>query len=175
MVARRILKPVLPEIGEDGAARLAELVAREDDANVEPHPIRRLAALLPPDPQFAAAVAARLRLSNKALKRLVSAAETGPAEEPRALAYRIGTDEAIDRLLLAGAPADAVRSLAGWEAPRLPLSGEDLIAMGLAPGPIVAATLQAVERAWIANGFPQNENDIRALARGEVERALGQG
>jgi poly(A) polymerase len=44
--------------------------------------------------------------------------------------------------------------------------------MGLAPGPVVAATLQAVERAWIANGFPADDEQVRALAQAEVERAL---
>jgi poly(A) polymerase len=172
MVGRGILKPVLPEIGEEGVARLAALVPREAEAGVEPNAVRRLAALLPSDLQVAAAVAARLRLSKKAMKRLVSAAEARTSEPPKALAYWIGTDEAVDRLLLAGAPAEEVRSLAGWEAPRLPLTGGDLIAMGLAPGPVVAATLQAVEKAWIAHGFPKDDEEVRALARAEVERAL---
>ena len=172
MVERGILKPVLPEIDEAGAARLAALVLRESETGVQPNAVRRLAALLPPNPQVAAGVAARLRLSKKAMKRLVSAAEARAPEPPKALAYWIGTDEAVDRLLLAGAPAEEVRSLAGWEAPRLPLTGGDLIAMGLAPGPVVAATLQAVERAWIAHGFPQDAEQVGALARAEVERTL---
>ena len=173
MVERGILKPVLPEIDEAGAARLEALVARERQAGVEPNAIRRLAALLPPDPQLVATVAARLRLSNKQTKRLVSAAEPGAPDPPRALAYRIGTDEAVDRLLLGAASAEEVRSLAGWQSPRLPLTGGDLIAMGLAPGAVVARTLQAVERAWIERDFPADEEQVRALARTEVERALG--
>src|SRR5204862_8229428 len=63
MIARGILKPVLPEIG--AADRLAALVAAERSAGIAPHPIRRLAALLPADRDVAAAVAARLRLSKR--------------------------------------------------------------------------------------------------------------
>ncbi|MCW2957077.1 MAG: [cytidine(C)-cytidine(C)-adenosine (A)]-adding enzyme, partial [Thermoleophilia bacterium] len=58
MIERGILRPVLPEIaGTDG---LRALVAREQAAGVAPDPLRRLAALLPPDPALAASLAARL-------------------------------------------------------------------------------------------------------------------
>ena len=55
--------------------------------------------------------------------------------------------------------------------PPLPIKGGDLIAMGLPPGPIVAATLQAIERAWARAGFP-GEEETRALARAQVDQAL---
>jgi poly(A) polymerase len=174
MVGRGILTPVLPEIDRSGVQRLKELIQREQAAGVEGEALRRLAALLPPDPAIAASMAARLRLSNKASKRLVSAAEqdAGEAEEPRALAYRIGIEEAIDRLLLRQSDPAMIQCLRGWEKPRFPLSGGDLIAMGLKPGPIVARTLQALERDWISQGFPDDEKAVRALARTHVDRAL---
>ena len=43
---------------------------------------------------------------------------------PQALAYRVGTDCAVDRLLLAGAAREAA-AIAGWNAPRLPIGGGD--------------------------------------------------
>jgi poly(A) polymerase len=109
--------------------------------------------LLPPDPALATAIAARLKLSNKARKRLASAAEPALDSTPRALAYRLGTENAVDRLLLAGDPA-AARAIAGWQPPRLGVGGGDLIARGVPQGPRVAATLHAIEREWIAAGFP---------------------
>ena len=178
MVGRGILKAVLPEIDADGVARLEALVRRERAAGSPPESLRRLAALLPPDPQLAAALSARLRLSNKAVKRIVCAAEREPgdAARPFALAYRIGGEEAIDRLLLGGdddeATADKVRSLDGYRRPRFPISGGDLIQMGLSPGPIVAATMQAVERAWVDGGFALDTEGVRALARAHVDQAL---
>jgi poly(A) polymerase len=68
----------------------------------------------------------------------------------------MGAECAADRLLLAGKPAEAA-SITEWALPRLPISGGDLIARGLAPGPQVAATLRAIERDWVEAGFPDGE------------------
>jgi poly(A) polymerase len=170
MVENGIFRPVLPEIEQGGVQRLRELVARERACAVEPEPIRRLAALLPPEPELSASVAARLRLSKKSAKRLVSAADVS-ISEPKTLAYMIGTEEALDRLLLAGADPAEVKPLLGWTKPRFPLAGGELIAMGLKPGPEVARTLQAIEGQWVAEGFPDDET-ARALARAEVDQLL---
>jgi poly(A) polymerase len=178
MVERGILKPVLPEIDAASLARLERLVHREKCASTPSDALRRLAALLPPDPALSASLSARLRLSNKAVKRIISAAERKPedGERPLALAYRIGEVEAVDRLLLAEeedeAMAAKVATLTGYSRPRFPLSGGDLIRMGLAPGPIVAATLQAVEREWVDGGSQLDEEGVRALARARVDQAL---
>ena len=58
--------------------------------------------MLPPDPLLAEKVAARLKLSNKARKRLACAADRELAANPEALAYRVGVECAVDRLLLGG-------------------------------------------------------------------------
>jgi poly(A) polymerase len=165
MIERGILKPVLPEIVT--AEPLERLIAAERRFGVEPHPLRRFAALLPAEPETAAAVATRLRLSNKAAKRLALAAVRTTGDAKR-LAYAIGTDGAVDRLLLAGEDPAEIRD---WQPPRLPLSGGELIGMGLTAGPEVARTLQAVERAWIEAGFPDRAA-ARAIARDKVEQAL---
>ena len=173
MVERGILKPVLPEIGPDGVQRLARLVEREEEAGAAPHPLRRLAALLPPEPDVAAAVAHRLRLSNRAARRLAAAAAWAEDKDgPELLAYRIGADEAADRILLGDGDPRAVAALAGWQRPRLRLGGGDLIAMGLEAGPVVARTLQAVEREWAEAGFPPEGAAQRAIARRHVDQAL---
>jgi poly(A) polymerase len=174
MVERGILRPVLPEIDDGGIERLRQLVAGETASETAADSLRRLAALLPDDPAIAADVAARLRLSNKAAKRLVSAAGRVPDDSanPLALAYRIGAEETVDRLLLIGADPVLVRSLRDWRKPRFVLGGGDLIAMGLKPGPQVARTLQAVERSWIESGFSENEEEVRRLARAAVDQAL---
>lgn len=178
MVERGIFAPVLPEFGSEGVIRLAELVALERAAGEPPEPLRRAAALLPADATLAASVAARLRLSKKASKRLIAAAERtdGPLDQPKALAYRIGIEEAVDRLLLGGGSADdiaaKVAALRAWEKPRFPLSGSDIMAMGLAPGPVVAKTLQAIEREWIGSGFSSETDAVRALAQAHVDEAL---
>jgi poly(A) polymerase len=175
MVERGILRPVVPEIEPDGVARLAALVNREAAAGFPGEPLRRLAALLPADPETAAAVAARLRLSNKAAKRIVAAAareRDEAAPPPPVLAYRLGRDEAVDRLLLGSGDPLAAMSLRAWEKPRLSVSGGLLIQLGLTPGPVVAQTMQEVQRRWAEAGFPADEADQQAIARDAVDQAL---
>ena len=169
MVERGIFAPVMPEITD--ASRLVALVIDEASASIAPDPIRRLASLLPQDPDIADDVAVRLRFSKKARKRLAAAAEPNLAANPRALAYWAGTETAIDRLLLAGDPT-AAAAIADWPRPRLPISGGRLIKLGLTEGPAVATALKAIERAWVAAGFPGGEA-WDALVASEVSANRG--
>lgn len=153
MLERSILRPVLPEVEAEALPRLAALIAAERAGGFEPDALRRFSALLDGDSLEAEKVAARLKLSNRARKRLASAADRSIAPNPRALAYRIGLEEAQDWLLLAGA-AEAAAGLTDWSVPRLPVGGGLLIARGLKPGPVVARTLKEIEQRWIDEGFP---------------------
>jgi poly(A) polymerase len=167
MLAGGLFAPVLPEIV--AADRLAALVASETAATIAPDGLRRLAALLPRSADVADGVGGRLRLSKAERKRLVLA--TGASDgSAHGLAYEIGTESAVDRLLLDGKPDDA-RDVADWLRPRFPLSGGDLIAMGLTPGPIVATTLRRVEQRWVAAGFA-DDAALDAIARAAVQEAL---
>ena len=161
MLDHAILRPVLPEI--DSADRLAALIATEQAAPIPGDPLRRLAALLPRDPLTAEKIAARLKLSLKARKRLGLAADPTNLGNPQVHAYRLGTESAIDRLLLADRPSDA-RAIADWPIPRLPISGGALIARGVPQGPLVARTLRRIEQAWLDAGFPTGEPFERLVA-----------
>jgi poly(A) polymerase len=169
MIDHGIFRPVLPEIESAGA--LTALIEAERQAGIAPEAVRRLAALLPGDGDVAASIAARLRLSKRQAKRLVAAAGR-ELDEPEVLAYEIGAAEAVDRLLLAGRIDVDLEALQDRPRPRLPISGGDLIAMGLTPGPVVAATMQAVEREWARSGFPADKSEVRALARRHVDQVL---
>ena len=157
MLGARILAAVLPEAHDTD--RLATLIAAEAAAHVAPEWLRRLAALLPADGGVLDDIAARLRLSNSARKRLVAMAQP-PASDAAAEAYRDGSDAARDRRLLAGAPID---ELTGWARPQLPIGGRTLIARGVPAGPAVARTLGAFEAAWIAAGFPTQSATVDGL------------
>ncbi|GAA0660695.1 poly(A) polymerase [Sphingomonas insulae] len=147
MIDAGIFRAVLPEITD--ATVLATLAMREAAAGVAPDAIRRLAALLPA--AAAEPVGARLKLSNADRKRLVAATQ-GPGDaDARALAYRVGTASAIDRLLLAGC---AIADITDWTPPVLPIGGGALVQRGLRKGPEVARVLRAIEDRWIAGGFP---------------------
>jgi poly(A) polymerase len=163
MLEHGILTPVLPEIRPERVAALEAVVAAERKARLRPDPLRRLAALLPSDPKVAEAIAVRLKLSNKARKRLACMASSELGSSPQALAYRLGSECAADRLLLAGRAADAA-AISTWKAPRLPISGGALIARGLVAGPIVARTLRRIEADWLEAGFPDGEALDRIVA-----------
>lgn len=151
MIDAGIFTPVLPEI--DQADTLANLVAREREENIAADPIRRLCALLPANPAVAEDVANRLKLSNVQRKRMTTVADRSDADgqDPRALAYWLGYEAAIDRLLLGGA---STQKLTNWTAPRFPLTGGAIVARGIQAGPDVARILQTAERQWVAEGFP---------------------
>lgn len=170
MCQQGVLGVILPETGDRAIVALEKLVEAERAARCAPSAIRRLAALLPPEPKVAEQVAARLRLSGAQKKRLVSAADRGVhPRDVRALAYRLGRDEAIDRLLLAG---EDPAPILDWAIPALPLKGGEIVARGVAAGPEVARILQAVEARWIAEGFPGRARVMTLLA-GEIDRRSG--
>src|SRR3546814_4792242 len=100
MLARGIFAPIVPEIDAGGVDRLARLAEAEAVASISPDPIRRLAALLPPVPETAATIAARLKLSNAERKRLAAAQAPIDEATSEALAYRRGANGAVDALLL---------------------------------------------------------------------------
>jgi len=170
MVERDILLPVLPEIGLQGVRRFDALTAGEDAACVAPDAIRRLAALLPPDPAIADSVGARLKLSKLERRRLNTAASPAPAGTPQTLAYRMGTESAVDVLLL-GARTEDAASIRDWPVPRLPLTGGALVERGLSKGPEVASALRAVEDRWVDEGFPDTAR-VDAIADQVVAQAL---
>ncbi|WDA40043.1 CCA tRNA nucleotidyltransferase [Erythrobacter sp. BLCC-B19] len=163
MRARGPLGVILPEACPAHLAVLERLIAAESTQGFAPDPVRRLAALLPPSPEVAETVAARLRLSKAQRARLVAAAErrAEDAADPKALAYRLTPPLAIDRLLLAGVDA---RALAGWQAPVFPLKGGAIVARGVTAGPEVARLLQLIERRWVAEGFPSADRVNQMLA-----------
>ena len=156
MLQRGILKPVLPEIEPERLCDLEALIATERDAAIEPVGLRRLSALLPREPLIAEKLAARLKLSNRARKRLACAASPKLFSSPRSLAYRAGVECAVDRLLLSGQAPEA-RAISEWKPPRMPVSGGSLIARGLVEGPIVARTLRQIEDRWVEAGFPDGD------------------
>lgn len=146
-------------------------------------PLRRLAALLPQDPAIAGTLAERWRLSNAERDRLAAMLDPDPfpAEPPIMIAeglsdrdvqralLRGGRALVIDRILLAWAAArdgeTAIGAVANeaWRdlltrafdlpVPEFPLSGDDVLAAGVAPGPDVGAALAHLRAAWEESGF----------------------
>ena len=157
MLEGSILQPVLPEIDLAGRDRLTALVAAEAAAGMAGDPVRRLIALMPDDAGVADTLVVRLRLSNAIKKRVVAVSRWPVFGDVRALAYRVGKPHARDVVLLRadpGAAGAALEELDREEVPMFTVSGGDLVARGLVPGPVVARTLRNIEDRWVEAGFP---------------------
>ncbi|MEP5937282.1 MAG: CCA tRNA nucleotidyltransferase [Erythrobacter sp.] len=157
-----VLQVILPETCPPQLANLEQLIAAEQEQSFAPSAIRRLAALLPVISEVADAVAARLRLSRKQRAHLICVAERNndDPQHAAALAYREGTDCAIDRILLTNGDASALKD---WQVPQFPLKGGLIVERGIAAGPDIARILRAIEDRWIAEGFPDEERVMALL------------
>ncbi|MCM0019515.1 MAG: hypothetical protein NBV67_05940, partial [Tagaea sp.] len=123
-----------------------------------PDPIRALACV----PLDAKVFAARWRLSNAEAARLarlrapkIELAVEADARSLRRAFYALGADT-IDRALLDGARSSdaALYEMAkDWRRPVLPVTGDDLRARGIAPGPELGRLLDEIETRWIASDF----------------------
>ena len=143
-------------------------------------PLLRLAGLIRPSgAERVEALAERLRLSNaerQRLRLLAGAPMPELAGDPAALRlslHRLGSAVFADLARLARASgevddATAERALtmaAGWQAPAFPLHGEDLLALGVPPGPGLGRILAEVRAAWEASDFTLDRAASLARAR----------
>ena len=171
-----VLDHVLPEV--DGVEALPELCALEA---ADPDPLRRLALLLRRGRGGAAAVAARLRMSNAEKRRLaemvdppvVLTADLDEHAQRRAL-YRVGEGVFLDFVHLAWAEAEAgasggapgygamVETARAWENPGLPVKGADVVALGVPRGPEVGRLLAQAEDWWEARDYRPGRKETLA-------------
>ena len=174
--------------------RLTRLIAVEGARGVVGDVVLRLAALAVAIPEDADRLRERLRLANAESNRLRSAAAAliglhGTQAPPsshglRTLLFSAGREAARDALMLAqaeseGLPLDtaftaADRFLANAPKPKLPISGTDLIARGVAAGRPVGRALRAFQALWIRAGFPAEPETLTRLleeAAAESKRA----
>jgi poly(A) polymerase len=176
MAASGVFAAVLPE--SEGLARLSRLVAIDADYFIAPDPVQRFAALLPDDPEIARAAARRLKLSNDERERLVRALSIGTTRddrivphlamrETRRVLYRLGRETFEDRVKLAWARDESTKRTMQWRAllahaeswkrPHFPLSGDQVIKAGAAPGPMVGQVMREVEDWWIDADFTDDQ------------------
>jgi poly(A) polymerase len=162
MIDNGIFLPFMPELNQDAFTHFNQLVMRQHEYDIEGNLPTRLLALLPNDPAICDKVAMRLKLSNRLRNDVADRLrDTAPnAASIRGFAYNVGIDAARDCALLRCSDADLPDTLAkitDWDVPTFPIRGADLIVKGLSAGPIIAQTLQAIERQWVAEGFPSDD------------------
>jgi poly(A) polymerase len=156
---------------EDGVLGVILSEASQVDSLNQPDvllgPILRLAALINVDRDGARVVGERLRLSNADRNRLVGLAKPLPLDpdgDPKAqrlALYRLGPERYRDLLRLATADGRiALRRLKelldfaeSWPIPIFPLSGDDVTALAIPPGPRVGQLLAQVKRWWEDGDF----------------------
>ena len=146
---------------------------------VEPDALLRLAAMIrPARAERVASLAARLRLSNAERERLHDLACREPpdlradAAGQRRAIYRLGSPLYRDLVLLARAAGeiadeDAERLLAvaaDWRVPDFPLTGADLLALGVPSGPGLGTILGHLRKAWVASDFTLDRASLLADA-----------
>jgi poly(A) polymerase len=170
-----VLPVILPEAVRFD--RLAAVIARER----APDPLRRLGALIAADAAGTLALAERLRLSNHQRERLLAMAAPpwpvdlgGDERAQRRALHHLGRESYLDILLLraaeAGADAAPLLALAaGWQPPRLPVTGRDVAALGVPQGPRVGEILDAVAAWWEDGDFRADRGQCLA----ELKRRIG--
>ena len=196
MRGEHVLEHVLPEAGEVGRLRALTWLTTRAVAieSVAFDPLRNLAGLLHPDggKQAAQAVAARWRLSNHDSARLSDMTEPlgtspdAPKPEIHQLLYEGDPETLRDRALLAWADEIALEArlprhrtdawiallelIEQWQGPVFPLTGSDVLTLGISPGPEVGRLLRVVEEWWSEQGFP----DDRTLCLDKLREISGE-
>ncbi len=172
-----VLGKILPATRSLDALR--RLIRLECGLKLEPDPLRRLGALIVDD---AEGVARRLRFSNADRERLIALGApldlAGDARAQRRHLYRLGRAVYVDRVLLTAAISGATRKarplLAGasrWRKISFPLSGGDVTALGVAPGPEIGRLLAELETWWEAGDFKAPRRACLAELRRRLQAA----
>lgn len=181
-----VLTEVLPETEKWGIDAIPGLVAAEKALGWSPDPLLRLASIVPRDVERLAALAVRLRLSNAEaafLKQFAGAPAVADDTKEAALdriVYRSGKTGVVARLKLdlasarmaidGGAAAmEKVGRLSRllsraerFEKPAFPVSGNDLLAAGIQPGPRMGELLKRLEDEWVEKNFVQDRAKLLA-------------
>lgn len=151
---------------------LGALEALETRHQISPHALRRFAALT--SPFEAEDLKRRFKLSLKETQYLEAVRAPLPTTLP-ALFYA-HNDTAIDAILLHTAmgqeapPLESAIAFARtWVRPLFPLTGRDLTALGIAPGPRLGDLLRRAEQFWIAESFRLSHDECCAYITKLIE------
>jgi tRNA nucleotidyltransferase/poly(A) polymerase len=181
-----ILTEILPETEKWGIDAIPGLVAAERALGWKPDPLLRLASIVPRDVDRLNTMATRLRLSKSEagfLEQFAGAPTVSDDTKEAALdriLYRSGKTGILARLKLdlasartaidAGPAAmEKVARLSRllsraerFEKPTFPISGNDLLSAGVAPGPRMGELLKRLENEWVERNFVDDRAKLLA-------------
>ncbi|MBP6986342.1 MAG: CCA tRNA nucleotidyltransferase [Alphaproteobacteria bacterium] len=152
-----ILAPILP--ASPNLRSLEELIQHEHLYTIQPTPIRRLVCLYKNTPHNLHELSQRLNLSTEDIKRvkqLMHVQKTNPDLHNNYENYKIlhekGRDFYLDYILLNPEFLEnGLELYKQWQQPKLPLSGKDLVALGIPEGPQMGLILQELTQWWLKN------------------------
>lgn len=171
MIENKVLRKILPV--DVDLAPLKRLLTSAPDSD----PVLRLAALLrsSPAPKSTLEAATTWKFSNAEMARLERLTQEPrlnlPLSRNESLkkTYRLGEDAYLDLLKLSAATSEDLQTaLPIPQTPPFPLTGQDLIVRGVAPGPDLGKRLKQLEDWWLDNNL---EPDRNATLQ-ELERRL---
>jgi poly(A) polymerase len=170
MASRQVLKVLFPVAASLGP--LARMAKIDQALGLKPAAVLRLALVA----KDALSLRERLRLTNAEARRLEAVSHhASPTprlreRERRVVLYHLGQEAWRDTVRLAWAQSkdplvsrkwkDLLAFADEWPIPRFPLTGKDLLARGLKPGPAVGRALERLEDWWIASDFAADKASL---------------
>lgn len=182
-----VLLHISPELSE--TSRLLRLIELERQLDRPGDPELRLAAWCPDNPPQILDLVRRLKLSNALRDRLVAASPIRRTmrvdvsdREMRQALWRLGETAGRDQLLLSsaasreGVDGDQLRRrldhISAWRRPEFPISGDDILALGVKQGPRVGQLRRSFEDWWIDQDFPEDRqtalDKLKRIASSEL-------
>ena len=183
-----ILGIILPETEKWGIDAFRPLIETERVMRLPPDPLLRLFSIVPRDEVRLKKMAERLRFSKLEKTRLMDFARISPIKynssdiEIKKLVYHHGKQAVLDELTLALSNARAhalsndnalveashytrLRKLTEqYDIPVFPLTGKDLLPLGITEGPAIGHKLKALEKRWVESGFLLDRKALLDLA-----------
>ena len=190
MSVNGILETLLPEASN--AEGLQLICALEENKSLSPDPYLRLMAMSARDELTMARLCKRLKMSNKEKARLMywagdqtdlrpglsdfGVSDSGMSGKDTQIAiYTAGKQVAMDRAVIRSAGAsDPIEAAAwwalymtarDWEWPEFPVTGKDLISLGIPHGEKLGKALTALKALWIRSGFTVQKPQLLTTAK----------
>ena len=148
--------------------------------NIQPDPLRRLFILYLPDKALAENIAMRLKFTRKLRDTFVKFATTeetfddflDPIKRLK-MTYKYGKDFCISKFAILAALKGTVSpdtkqvifDIRNLVVPVLPISGKDIVKMGISEGGEIGKTLDTVELAWVESNFNLSREELLNLIK----------
>ncbi|MGU3398341.1 CCA tRNA nucleotidyltransferase [Brucellaceae bacterium D45D] len=172
-----VLTTILPESEKWGIDAIHALVRTESDLGWQADALLRLESIVPPDAVRLEAMGKRLKMSNaerarieawgradaikpelseQALKKIIYRGSSQAVIDRIRLAYAAARQDAAgsdDAMIRAGGFARLLETAQNYDAPVFPVTGGDLLELGVEKGPVLGEELRRLETFWIDSGF----------------------